>query len=183
MKPEDCHHIFAYGSLMWRPDFEFVKSTLGTITGYHRRMSIISNYYRGTVEKPGLVLGLDVGGNCVGVLYEVAHAKWPEVLTYIRKRELISHAYREVVENVQLAGHPENIQAVTYVVNHGHEQFFAPQQFEKSLAMVKQGHGLAGSCVDYVLNTVAHLHGFGIHEAELEEIIKHLPNSSSANPG
>jgi glutathione-specific gamma-glutamylcyclotransferase len=183
MKPEDCHHIFAYGSLMWRPDFEYVKSSLGTITGYHRRLSIISHHYRGTPEKPGLVLGLDVGGSCVGVLYEVAPAKWPEVLAYIRKRELISDAYREVVESVQLADDPKTIQAVTYVVNHGHVQFFAPRQFAKSLVMVKQGHGLAGSCVDYVLNTVAHLHGFGIHEAELEEIIKHLPKSGSANPG
>jgi glutathione-specific gamma-glutamylcyclotransferase len=182
MKPEDCHHIFAYGSLMWRPDFEFVKSVSGTITGYHRRLSIISHHYRGTPEKPGLVLGLDVGGSCVGVLYEVERKKWSDVLVYIRKRELISEAYREVVEKVQLVEQKKTIQAVTYVVNHDHEQFFAPQQFEKSLAMVKQGHGLAGSCVDYVLNTVAHLHGFGIYEAELEEIIKHLPNSGSAHP-
>jgi glutathione-specific gamma-glutamylcyclotransferase len=77
MKPEDCKHIFAYGSLMWRPDFEYVNSSLGTITGCHRRLSIISHHYRGTPEKPGLVLGLDTGGSCVGVLYEVEPAKWP----------------------------------------------------------------------------------------------------------
>ena len=175
MKPEDCHHIFAYGSLMWRPDFEYVKSVSGTIMGYHRRLSIISHHYRGTPEKPGLVLGLDVGGSCAGVLYEVELAKWADVLAYIRKRELISEAYREVVENVQLAGYQKPIQAVTYVVNHDHEQFFAPQAISKTLAMVMQGHGLAGSCVDYILNTVAHLRGLGIHEAELEEIIARLP--------
>jgi glutathione-specific gamma-glutamylcyclotransferase len=182
MKPEDCHHIFAYGSLMWRPDFEYVKSAPGHITGYHRRLSIISHHYRGTPEKPGLVLGLDSGGSCVGVLYEVAAEKWPEVLAYIRKRELISEAYREVVKEVKLDEQLESVQAVTYVVNHGHSQYFAPQAISKTLAMVMQGHGLAGSCVDYILNTVAHLRGLGIHEAELENIIAHLPSSSRANP-
>jgi glutathione-specific gamma-glutamylcyclotransferase len=182
MKPEDCHHIFAYGSLMWRPDFEYVKSVSGTITGYHRRLSIISHHYRGTPERPGLVLGLDIGGSCVGVLYEVEQKKWPEVLAYIRKRELISEAYREIVENIQLCNQSNIVQAVTYVVNHGHTQYFAPQSITKTLAMVKQGHGLAGSCVDYILNTVSHLRELGIHEAELEDIIAHLPNSGSPNP-
>ncbi len=174
MKPEDCHHIFAYGSLMWRPDFEYVNSALATITGYHRRLSIVSHHHRGTPDTPGLVLGLDVGGNCVGVLYEVAPGLWPEVLAYIRKRELVSEAYREVVQNVQLNDQAKTVCAVTYVVNHGHEQFFAPQPIAKTLHMVTQGHGLAGSCVDYILNTVAHLRGLGIYEAELEEIAGHL---------
>lgn len=182
MKPEDCHHIFAYGSLMWRPDFEYETSAHATITGYHRRLSILSNHYRGTVEKPGLVLGLDIGGSCEGVVYEVSRVKWPEVLAYIRERELISEAYHEVVKTVQLVGKSQAVEAITYVVNHGHPQFFAPQPIAKTLAMVKQGHGLAGSCVDYILNTVAHLRGLGIHEAELEDIIEHLPNSGSVNP-
>ena len=182
MKPEDCHHIFAYGSLMWRPDFEYVKSAPGFVVGYHRRLSIISHHYRGTPEKPGLVLGLDDGGSCVGVLYEVAHEKWAEVLAYIRKRELISEAYREVVQHVQLGDQTITVPAVSYVVNHSHSQYFAPQPIAKTLAMVMQGHGLAGSSVDYILNTVTHLRGLGIHEVELEEIIAHLPNSSSPNP-
>jgi glutathione-specific gamma-glutamylcyclotransferase len=179
MKPEDCHHIFAYGSLMWRPDFEYVKSVSGMITGYHRRLGIISHHYRGTPEKPGLVLGLDNGGSCVGVLYEVELAKWDEVLAYIRKRELISEAYREVVKEVQLVDQSKTVQAVTYVVNHGHTQYFEPQPITKTLAMVMQGHGLAGSCVDYVLNTVTHLRGLGIHEAELENLVTHLPTHAA----
>jgi glutathione-specific gamma-glutamylcyclotransferase len=182
MKPEDCHHIFAYGSLMWRPDFEYVSAVPGTVTGYHRRLSIISHHYRGTAERPGLVLGLDTGGSCVGVLYEVSLAKWAEVLTYIRKRELISEAYREVVHEVQLVDQLKTAQAVTYVVNHGHTQYFAPQPISKTLAMVTQGHGLAGSCVDYILNTVAHLRGLGIHEDELETLVTQLPKSSGMNP-
>jgi glutathione-specific gamma-glutamylcyclotransferase len=182
MKPEDCHHIFAYGSLMWRPDFEFEKSHHATIIGYHRRLSILSHHYRGTFEKPGLVLGLDDGGSCEGVVYDVSLAKWSEVLAYIRKRELVSEAYREVVKTVHLVDRLYSVEAVTYVVNHQHGQFFAPQPIEKTLAMVKQGHGLAGSCVEYVLNTVNHLRGLGIHEAELETLVTHLPVSGSVNP-
>ena len=182
MKPEDCQHIFAYGSLMWRPDFEYESSASALITGYHRRLSIISHHYRGTVEKPGLVLGLDDGGSCVGVVYKVSPEYWPEVLAYIRKRELVSEAYREVVKSVQLVGQSDSVDAVTYVVNHQHAQFFEPQPIEKTLAMVMQGHGMAGSCVDYIINTVNHLRGLGIHDDELETLITHLPKSSGMNP-
>ena len=182
MKPEDCCHIFAYGSLMWRPDFEYESSVSAIITGYHRRLSIISHHYRGTVERPGLVLGLDDGGSCVGVLYKVSPANWPEVLAYIRKRELVSEAYREVVKTVQLVDQPVSVEAITYVVNHGHPQFFAPQPMAKTLAMIMQGHGMAGSCVDYIFNTVTHLRGLGIHEAELEMLVTHLPVSGRVNP-
>ena len=182
MKPEDCCHIFAYGSLMWRPDFEYESSVSAIITGYHRRLSIISHHYRGTVERPGLVLGLDDGGSCIGVVYRVSSANWPEVLAYIRKRELVSEAYREVVKTVQLVDQSDSVEAITYVVNHGHPQFFAPQPIEKTLAIVMQGQGMAGSCVDYILNTVNHLRGLGIHEAELEMLVTHLPISGRVNP-
>ena len=182
MTPENCRHIFAYGSLMWRPDFEFEKSSPATITGYHRRLSIVSNHYRGTFEKPGLVLGLDSGGTCKGLVYRISVATWPDVLAYVRKRELISEAYHEVIRTVQLDDQSNSVEALTYVVNHGHVQFVAPQPMSKTLAMVMQGHGLAGSCVDYVLNTVNHLRGLGIHDDELETLIMHLPKSGGVNP-
>ena len=54
--------VFAYGSLMWRPDFAFEEQVKGRLVGLQRSFCVRSVYHRGSYEKPGLVLGLDRGG-------------------------------------------------------------------------------------------------------------------------
>ena len=59
--------VFGYGSLIWSPGFEFIEQQRGKLYGFHRSLCIHSWHYRGTVEVPGLVLGLDHGGCCSGI--------------------------------------------------------------------------------------------------------------------
>ncbi|MGA9599241.1 MAG: gamma-glutamylcyclotransferase, partial [Methylocystis sp.] len=61
--------VFGYGSLMWRPGFDYEESALAFVQGYHRALCIFSHVHRGTPERPGLVLGLDRGGSCQGVVF------------------------------------------------------------------------------------------------------------------
>ena len=63
--------IFGYGSLMWRPGFEFESQAHGRIRGFHRSLCVYSLHHRGTEALPGLVLGLDRGGSCVGVAFQI----------------------------------------------------------------------------------------------------------------
>ena len=60
--------VFGYGSLMWDPGFVFAERHVGMLRGYHRSFCLYSHRYRGTPEKPGLVLGLDRGGCCRGIV-------------------------------------------------------------------------------------------------------------------
>src|SRR3954465_11092557 len=63
--------IFAYGSLMWNPEMPFAERRPALLHGYHRSFCLYSRDYRGTQERPGLVLGLDRGGSCQGIVYRL----------------------------------------------------------------------------------------------------------------
>jgi glutathione-specific gamma-glutamylcyclotransferase len=169
---EHCRWIFAYGSLMWNPGFEFERAVPASLSGFHRRLGVFSNHYRGSLEKPGLVLGLDRGGSARGLGYRIADANWRHALTYVRARELISEVYREVVKRIYVDG--EQVLALTYVIRHGDPQCAPPMSISDTMTYVQQGVGKAGPCVDYVRNTLEHLRSMGIHDAGLEKLAPHL---------
>ena len=50
--------VFGYGSLMWNPGFATPETQPARLHGWHRAFCIYSEHYRGTPQKPGLILGL-----------------------------------------------------------------------------------------------------------------------------
>jgi glutathione-specific gamma-glutamylcyclotransferase len=175
---ENCRHIFAYGSLIWNPGFEFTDKTMAQLSGYHRSLCVFSNHYRGTSEKPGLVLGLDLGGTCNGIVYRIAGEHWTEVLAYVRKRELVSGVYKEVVRPVRIRDSGQGVNALTYVVDRQHEQYAGKLEVGEIARFVGQGHGLSGTSRDYVENTLMALKGFGIEEKKLQSVLNRLSSQT-----
>src|SRR6201986_2319457 len=92
--------VFGYGSLMWRPRFEFIEEVPARLVREHRALCVYSFDHRGTPEKPGLVLGLDRGGACRGMAFRVAAAQRSSTVEYLRAREQTTNVYREVMRSV-----------------------------------------------------------------------------------
>jgi len=181
-KPVPSHEdlwVFGYGSLMWRPGFEFVEQVPARLIGEHRALCVYSFDHRGTPEKPGLVLGLDRGGACRGIAFRVTAARRGEVVDYLRGREQTTHVYREVMRSVWLEnGAGERISALAYVVDRGHVQYAGRLSLQEQLRYVRQGHGRSGNNRDYVLETVRSIEAQGLRDPQLHHLALMLHNET-----
>ena len=165
--------IFAYGSLMWRPEFAYEERCRARMFGFHRALCIYSHHHRGTAEKPGLVLGLDRGGSCVGLCFRIAAAMRAATLEAVRARELISGVYSEIAAPVRLDD-GRRVSALTYAARRDHAQYAGDLATADVARYVAQGIGGAGPNVDYVRNTHAHLAELGIADTRLAAVMAAL---------
>lgn len=162
--------VFGYGSLMWRPGFEFEESRPATLDGWHRAFCIYSRHWRGTPDHPGLVLGLDSGGSCRGVAFRVAAARAAMALAYLDERELAGYAYRAMTLPVRLPG-GEEIAAYTFVADHQHDHYAGDLSLAEAAAIIMDAEGQGGLNRDYLINTVRHLEAEGLVDPELHRLL------------
>jgi glutathione-specific gamma-glutamylcyclotransferase len=163
--------VFGYGSLMWRPGFEFIEQVPARLIGEHRALCVYSFDHRGTPEKPGLVLGLDRGGACRGVAFRIAAGLRNTTVDYLRSREQTTNVYREVMRSVWLENEArQRVSALAYVVDRGHVQYAGRLSLADQLRFVQQGHGRSGNNRDYVLSTVKSIEAQGFRDAQLHQL-------------
>ena len=79
--------VFAYGSLIWDPDFSGIEAETALLRGYHRSFCLYSYDYRGTRTRPGLTLGLDRGGACQGIALRLLDVRIGDVFVLRHLRE------------------------------------------------------------------------------------------------
>lgn len=174
--------VFGYGSLMWRPGFEFIEQRPARLNGAHRALCVISHFHRGSPDAPGLVLGLDRGGSCRGVAFRVAPKLREPTVAYLREREQVTSVYLERMRLVDLLdGDRNRVSALCYLVDRGHTQYSGTMNREEQLRYVERGHGKSGANTDYVLATVEALHELGIRDATLDWLAARLkPETAKA---
>jgi cation transport protein ChaC len=169
---------------MWRPGFAFLERTEARLIGAHRGLCVYSFHHRGTPERPGLVLGLDLGGACRGIAYRVSAAERASTVAYLRAREQVTMVYRECVRRVWLKGEPERqVSALCYVVDRSHPQYAGRLTLDQQLHHVRQGHGQSGANRDYVIETVAALEALGYRETDLHLLAARLKGSHEVHAG
>ncbi|MFN3230705.1 MAG: gamma-glutamylcyclotransferase [Alphaproteobacteria bacterium] len=169
MRDDQDLWVFGYGSLMWRPGFDFLEAYPARLYGYHRALCIVSKDHRGTPEQPGLVVGLDHGGSCLGRAYRVAWSNRDAVIAYLDDRELPTAAYMAAERNVHVPG--GQIRARCYVVNRHDPTYAGKLSLEEQVRRIRAAApGKSGINSDYVENLVAHLDDLGITDGPLHEV-------------
>ena len=164
--------VFAYGSLMWHPGFATPETRGARLQGWHRALSIYSEHYRGTPERPGLILGLLPGGACRGLAHRLPAETYDEVRRYLIWREIDNDGvYEEAIRPIHLDD-GRTVPALVYLADRKHRQFAGKLPLAKAAALVRRSRGTTGSNLDYLLNTVAHLSDLGLRDRALEELVR-----------
>jgi glutathione-specific gamma-glutamylcyclotransferase len=163
--------VFGYGSLIWRPGFEFVEERKAILYGKSRSLCVHSWVHRGTREAPGLVFGLDRGGSCHGMARLVSASKSEPVIAYLRERELVTNVYLEKWVRVKLDD-GRQVWALAYVVDRAHEQYASGLTKSERTSRILSAEGVSGKNIDYVANTVKSLHDLGIRDKKLERLLR-----------
>ncbi len=168
--------VFAYGSLMWQPGFRYVEARPARLEGYRRAFCIYSLHYRGTQQRPGLVLGLARGGACEGIAFRVADEDAAAVRAYLHDRELIYGVYREAMIPADLTGAgsgpgaPQRVDVLTYIAETGHPSYAGAVPLRRQAAIIRAARGKAGSNLSYFAATLRKLGELGIRQRDLERL-------------
>ncbi len=163
--------VFAYGSLMWRPGFDHDAAVPALLRGAHRAFCVRSVVHRGTPRRPGLVLGLDVGGTCRGVAFRIVRGRERQTRAYLRARELSHNVYREVRRPVELLdGSGRHARAICFLINRWHRQYTGPLPLCEQAHKIRVSRGRAGANLDYLINTLCHLDELGIKDDPLHRL-------------
>jgi glutathione-specific gamma-glutamylcyclotransferase len=179
VRHESTHWVFGYGSLIWRPGFEYRRAVPATLHGAHRSLCIYSHRHRGTPDQPGLVFGLVRGGSCRGMAFDVDPVRWDEVHAYLYEREMDRGVYREAVRQIRLAD-GTGVNALVFLVDERHVQFAGKLEIAEQARLVRSGVGEAGPNHEYVLQTAEHLEQLGIRDRYLTELVDTLRGTDLA---
>jgi cation transport protein ChaC len=159
--------VFAYGSLIWKPEFEFVEHERATAKGWHRSFCLRIARWRGTPEQPGLMMALDRSGQCNGVAYRLPDADWRGQLDRLVRREVSLKPSGNAPRWIKLKMRSGDRLALAFTANPASRNYLPglpPAEVARTLARAA-GHW--GSGAEYLYQTVTHLNSFGIRDRNL----------------
>ena len=169
-EPDPGAWIFAYGSLIWNPAIDYDESRFARLHGWHRCFCLSTTGGRGSVELPGLVLGLDRGGACTGAAFRVAEPNIQTELTLLWKREMIAGSYvprwvRIRDERGTPFGH-----AIAFTIRRDAPQYVGTMSRAEMIDRLAHASGALGSSAEYLFQTRDGLRSLGIVDPRIEQL-------------
>lgn len=171
--------VFAYGSLLWDPCFEFTSKRPARLPGWIRRTCLWTVHARGSLECPGLFYGLDADPKraCDGAVYALSARSLDEGLDRLWRREMHAGVYEPRWLDLETEG--VTTRALTFVVNRDHPQYTGPIDLETAADYIAHAHGKFGSCLEYYTATRASLRAEGLKDPEIEVLLARIEARAS----
>ncbi len=179
----DTLRVFAYGSLIWRPEFEHTGHQIARLAGYRRSFCIDMKSYRGSPDQPGLMMALDIGGSCEGIVHDLPHEDHRSRIERLLRREMPYREDLSFVHWVQVRTADGPRRALTFYASPRSANYFIDLPMEEQAQRIALAAGHVGTNAAYLHNTVVKLMEHGIHDSYLwrlqqmvaDEILDMLP--------
>jgi glutathione-specific gamma-glutamylcyclotransferase len=165
--------IFAYGSLMWDPEFPRAEAEPGLLRGYHRSFCLYSYDYRGTRARPGLTLGLDRGGSCRGLAFRLQPESLPEAIDLLWWREMTAPRVYDM-RLLPIRTHGGTRRSFAFTVRRDHPDYAGRLPLDAAAHVIATAEGRRGTCRDYLLGTLRHLEELGLADKPLRRLAQRV---------
>lgn len=159
--------VFAYGSLIWKPAFRAAEQRRGAAFGWHRSFCLDMVRWRGSAEQPGLMMALERGGRCNGVIYRLPDGEKPAQIERLLRREISDHESISSVRWLPVHTAQGALRALGFWVGVKGRGTSPNQPLDKVARVLARACGHIGSGAEYLYNTVSHLEAVGIHDRNL----------------
>ncbi|WP_445322856.1 gamma-glutamylcyclotransferase [Ramlibacter sp. AN1015] len=162
--------LFGYGSLIWRPDFDFAERRPARVHGWHRALKMWSRINRGTPERPGLVFGLLSGGSCQGMAFRISQSSVRDVLTRLWAREMVTAVY----DPRWLGCHTTQgtVEALAFTLSRRSPNHTGVLSEDEYRQIFCSACGIYGSTLDYAARTYEELRRMNIRDRHLERLLR-----------
>jgi len=162
--------VFAYGSLMWNPAVHVAERRIARVYGFRRNFCLWTPLGRGSPDNPGMVLGLEPGGSCNGVVLRLAPQRVESETQILWRREMFSGVYtprwiRAVTER-------GSISAIAFTMDTRHDRYARDVSLEQTVYALATAEGRLGSSYEYLASTVAHLDKLGVGDGAMHRLLR-----------
>lgn len=160
--------LFAYGSLIWKPEFEQTGNCRSTAHGWHRSFCLRIRRWRGTPEFPGLMMALDRGGCCQGVAYRLPDDDHGAQIERLVRRETTMKPATNVPRWIDIRCEDGGRRrALAMTANPKGPAYTGKIELPEVARILARAAGHWGTGAEYLFNTVHHLDQFGIRDRNL----------------
>lgn len=159
--------VFAYGSLIWNPEFEFLEARRATATGWHRSFCLRLTRWRGTRELPALMLALDRGGSCNGMAYRLPSQDHGEQLGLLMRREIDANPPTNIPRWLKIQTDSGPLRALAFVADRKGRAYAGKLPLIEIASVLARAAGHWGSAAQYLLRTVTMLEQHGVRDRNL----------------
>ncbi|MGN6490167.1 MAG: gamma-glutamylcyclotransferase [Devosia sp.] len=167
-RPPGPFWLFGYGSLIWKPETAYEVAEQAVARGWHRRFCLGWDYrFRGSKETPGVMLALDRGGQCRGVIYRLPEAELEAELHKLIRREMSMVPSAFPWRFIDVVATDGRQRALTFAMNRRSGRYVAGLSDEALAEVLATAVGFRGSMAEYLFSTVSKLEELGIHDKNL----------------
>jgi cation transport protein ChaC len=162
--------LYAYGSLLWRPQFEPAEIRRARLWGQHRALRMRSRVNRGSPDCPGLVFALLPGGSCVGQVHRAGGEDAVQQLDALWEREMPNGVYTPRWLRCHTPQGP--VTALAFTLDPAHPSHTGRLDDAAHLAIFRHAEGRYGRTVDYLHRTAQCLQTLCIEDTEVSRLVR-----------